>query len=530
MDVPFMLATMARRGLLRPGRPDQVGRQLNALRRYGFGLAGELRSTAARHPDRPAIIDDSGVRTYGQLLRRSERLAGTLRATLGLGELPGGYRGSHAAADPEPGGRIGVMCRNHGGMIEAMVAGNMLGVDTVLVNTGVSGAQLVDIAQEQGLRAIVHDHEFAEHVATLPREVARITESQLGDLIWQSDSKTLAPPTRVGRTIVLTSGTTGAPKGARRPAPNGFTALTTIISRIPLRSGDRTMIAAPIFHTWGYAGLQICLAMGNTVVLHRRFDPAQALDAVVNEECRAMFAVPVMLQRILEVPVRRTRLQVVAVSGSALRGGLASRFQDAYGEVLFNLYGSTEASWASIATPEDLRRNPATAGRPPRGTRVAILDRAGGPTPVGQTGRIFVGNEMLFEGYTNGAGKEIRDGLLDTGDLGHFDAEGLLQVDGRADDMIISGGENVFPSQVEELLASLPQVREVAVVGVDDEEFGQRLVAWLALHHGERLDAEAVREYVRLRLARFYVPREVRFVELLPRNATGKVVPRLLPW
>jgi acyl-CoA synthetase (AMP-forming)/AMP-acid ligase II len=161
---------------------------------------------------------------------------------------------------------------------------------------------------------------------------------------------------------------------------------------------------------------------------------------------------------------------------------------------------------------------------------VAILDPHGAPLPTGRTGRIFVGNDMLFEGYTNGAGKEVRDGLLDTGDLGHLDADGLLQVDGRVDDMIVSGGENVFPSQVEELLASLPQVREVAVVGVDDDEFGQRLVAWLALHHGERLDAEAVREYVRIRLARFCVPREVRFVDALPRNATGKVVPRLLPW
>jgi acyl-CoA synthetase (AMP-forming)/AMP-acid ligase II len=306
--------------------------------------------------------------------------------------------------------------------------------------------------------------------------------------------------------------------------------LTSIISRIPLHAGDRAFIAAPIFHTWGYAGVQICLAMAGTIVLHRRFDPALALDAIVDEGCQALFAVPVMLQRILEVPVRRTRLRVVAVSGSALRGGLANRFQDAYGEVLYNLYGSTEASWASIATPDELRRNPATAGRPPRGTRVQILDQRGVRLPAGHTGRIFVGNDMLFEGYTNGSGREIRDGLLDTGDLGHLDTDGLLQVDGRADDMIISGGENVFPSQVEELLAGLPQVREVAAIGVDDEEYGQRLVAWLALHEGERLDAEAVREYVRLRLARFYVPREVRFIDALPRNATGKVVPRLLPW
>jgi acyl-CoA synthetase (AMP-forming)/AMP-acid ligase II len=222
-------------------------------------------------------------------------------------------------------------------------------------------------------------------------------------------------------------------------------------------------------------------------------------------------------------------LRVVAVSGSALPGGLATRFMDGYGDVLYNLYGSTEASWVSIATPNDLRRAPGTAGRPPHGTKVAILDEEGKPLPEGKVGRIFVSNDMLFEGYTSGATAQTHEGLLSTGDLGHVD-DGLLFVDGREDDMIISGGENVFPSEVEDLLAGLPQVREVAVVGVSDTEFGQRLAAYLALHPGERLDADAVREYVHHFLARFSVPRDVYFVHALPRNATGKVVTRELPY
>ncbi len=237
-----------------------------------------------------------------------------------------------------------------------------------------------------------------------------------------------------------------------------------------------------------------------------------------------------MLQRLLEQEPRPGRLRVVAVSGSALPGNLATRFMDAYGDVLYNLYGSTEASWVSIATPAELRRAPSTAGRPPHGTRVAILDRNGQPVPAGRPGHIHVGNDMLFEGYTNGTPRAFHSGLMATGDLGHVDDEGLLFVDGREDDMIISGGENVFPSEVENLLAGLPQVREVAVIGVPDLEFGQRLAAWIALQPGEWLDGDAVREYVRRNLARFSVPRDVRFVRALPRNATGKVVPRLLPW
>jgi acyl-CoA synthetase (AMP-forming)/AMP-acid ligase II len=327
---------------------------------------------------------------------------------------------------------------------------------------------------------------------------------------------------------VLTSGTTGTPKGARRPTPAGFGPLVSIIDRIPLRAGDRVLIAAPLFHTWGYAALQVCFALRATVVLQRRFEPKATAEALAEHGCQAMFAVPVMVQRMLEAgpPSRRPPLRAVAVSGSALPGGLAPRFMDAYGDVLYNLYGSTEASWASIATPAELRRAPNTAGRPPRGTRVAILDPDGRTLPAGQVGRIFVGNDMLFEGYTSGAGREVHDGLLSTGDLGHLDADGLLFVDGREDDMIVSGGENVFPSEVEDLLARLPQVWEVAVVGVPDAEYGQRLAAFVALHPGERLDADGVREHVRQRLARFSVPRDVHVVDALPRNATGKVVTR----
>lgn len=515
MDLPFVVTTLTRRGLLTPGRPIRVASQLNALRRWGWSLAGELRQAAARDPDRTAVVDEHGTElTYRELLDRAERMARSLRAGFGV----------------QTGDRIGVLCRNHHGLIETIVAATVLGVDAVLVNTGLSAAQLATVTEEQRLRVLVHDDEFAERVVALPAELPRVDERAREELVAGALPGDLHPPERDGRIIVLTSGTTGAPKGARRPTPNGFGPLVSIIDRIPLHTRDRVMIAAPIFHTWGFAALQVCFALRATIVLHRRFDPAATLAALVTHRCDALFAVPVMVQRLMEVPPPdpRPALKVVAVSGSALPGGLATRFMDVYGDVLYNLYGSTEVSWASIAGPAELRAAPTTAGRPPHGTRVRILDATGQPVPDGQVGRIFVGNEMLFEGYTSGGARESRDGLLDTGDLGRLTADGLLFVDGRADDMIVSGGENVFPSEVENLLAQLPQVREVAVIGVPDEEYGQRLAAFLALHPGETLDPDAVREYVRHYLARFSVPRDVVFVKYLPRNATGKVLTREL--
>lgn len=515
MITPFDVAILARRGLLNPGSPVRVAAQLKALHRWGFSLTGELRQAAARDPERVALIDERrGEITYRQLLTNAERLARALHGTTGVRE----------------GDRIGLLCRNHAGMAEAMVAGTLLGADTVLVNTGLSPAQLATVAEEQGLRVLIHDAEFAEKVLALPSTVERIAEEQAASLVAQAPPGELRPPTRDGRTIVLTSGTTGTPKGARRRTPSGLGPLVSIIHRIPLHARDRLMIVAPLFHTWGYAALQISFALRATAVLQRRFEPAGCVALAAQHRVRGLFAVPVMLQRLLDVPPPRPNpLRIVAVSGSALPGGLATRFMDVYGDVLYNLYGSTEVSWASIATPRDLRAAPQTAGRPPHGTRLKIFGPNGEPAPPGQVGRIFVGNEMLFEGYTSGAAKESRDGLIATGDLGHIDHDGLLFVVGREDDMIISGGENVFPSEVENLLADLPQVREVAVIGVPDPEYGQRLAAYLALHPGEWLDADAVREYVRRYRARFCVPRDVYFVAHLPRNATGKVVARDLP-
>ncbi len=241
-----------------------------------------------------------------------------------------------------------------------------------------------------------------------------------------------------------------------------------------------------------------------------------------------------MLQRILELPPEAfakydlSSLRVIAASGSALLGELATEVMDRFGDVLYNLYGSTEVAWATIATPEDLRAAPGTAGRPPRGTVVKIVDDEGREVPRGQTGRIFVGNEMVFEGYTGGGNKQVLEGLMSSGDVGHFDDGGRLFIDGRDDEMIVSGGENVFPREVEDLLAGRDDVQEVAVVGVDDEQFGQRLKAFVVPAAGRQPSEDDLKEHVRRNLARFKVPREFVFVDALPRNATGKVLKREL--
>ncbi|MFD1147441.1 AMP-binding protein [Saccharothrix hoggarensis] len=515
------LATLVRAGVVRPMRPDRLLGVVDAFLRWGVTVAFGFATGAARHPDRPAIVDDAGTLTYAEVDERTTRLAH------GLHDL--GVRA---------GSKVAVLCRNHRGFVETVTACVKLGAHTVLLNTGLSPAQVATVLREQDVTVVVADTEFRALLANAPRKVRRVmawvdgaTKSRtLDQLIADSPATPLPGRPPRGRMIVLTSGTTGAPKGARRPEPASLTPAAALLSRIPLRAGDRFSVPVPLFHTWGLAAFQIGLVLGATFVLRRKFDPEQTVADARRHRCDALFVVPVMLHRVLDVDGRPDLpdLRVVASSGSALPPPVARRCLRDLGPVLYNLYGSTEVSWVSIARPDELRRRPDTAGLPPHGTRLAILDEHGDAVPVGVTGRIFVANDMLFDGYTNGSGKEVRDGLMATGDVGYRDDDGLLFVAGRDDEMIVSGGENVYPREVEDLLAGLPGVREAAVVGVPDEEFGHRLAAYVVCDEPGALDEDAVREHVRDNLARFSVPRDVVFVDSLPRNATGKVLKREL--
>jgi fatty-acyl-CoA synthase len=342
------------------------------------------------------------------------------------------------------------------------------------------------------------------------------------------------PPARDGRVTILTSGTTGTPKGAGRGNPESMDPAVALLSKIPLRSGQTTHVAAPLFHSWGFAHFTLGMLLGSTYVLQRKFDPEQCLAEVSRHQCDSLVVVPVMMARILELPeeVRRkydvSCLKVVAASGSALPGDLANRWMDEFGDNLYNLYGSTEVAWASIATPDDLRAAPGTAGRAPRGTVLRMYDENGVEVPTGQTGRIFVGNEMMFEGYTGGGTKDMIDGLMATGDVGRLDEAGRLFVEGRDDEMIVSGGENVFPKEVEDLLSRHPAVADVAAIGVDDKDFGQRLKAFVVPEKGKKPSEDELKKHVKSNLARYKVPKEIELLDELPRNATGKVLKREL--
>jgi fatty-acyl-CoA synthase len=307
-----------------------------------------------------------------------------------------------------------------------------------------------------------------------------------------------------------------------------------VLSHVPFKSGEVTSLPAPMFHALGYLHATIAMMLGTTLVLRRRFKPAMVLADIEKHKVTAVVVVPVMLSRILDALEAMdskpdlSSLRIVFVSGSQLGAELATRALKELGPVIYNLYGSTEIAFATIARPKDLSINPATVGPVVRGVKVKILDDNGNEVPQGEVGRIFVGNAFPFEGYTGGGGKQIVDGLLSSGDVGYFDEHGLLYVSGRDDEMIVSGGENVFPAEIEDLVSGHPDVVEATALGVDDEEWGSRLRCFVVKTEGATIDEDAIKHYVREHLARYKVPREVIFLDELPRNPTGKILKREL--
>ncbi|MGA8986869.1 AMP-binding protein [Aeromicrobium sp.] len=505
-------------GLARPVGPRTVVRLAAAGLRHQVSASALLALSAAQWPDRACIIDDDGPTSYAEVYARTSNLAGALRS--------GGV--TH-------GSRVGVMCRNHVGFVVASFAALWADAELVLVNTDFSGPQLGAVAADQGLDLIVHDEEFAGRISIAGLDDIAVIADRPGPGSMAALEALALPPPRTGgrhgRLVILTSGTTGAPKGSRRDADllGALAPVSSLLRGIGLRSGDPVLIAPPVFHGFGLAYLLMSLALGCPVVLTRRFEAEDVLRRVERDRVAVVFAVPVMLNRLLDVPkeLRSTldlsSLRAVQSGAAPLAPALADRFMDAFGDVLHDVYGSTETGWSTLATPADLRAAAGTVGRSLRGVSVRILDADDGRLPPGAIGGIFISSGMTAPTYTSGGGKRIVDGHVSTGDLGHLDASGRLFIDGREDDMIVSGGENVFPGEVEDLLDAHPAVQEAYVHGVDDQEFGQRLRAVVVLSAGAELSEAEVRSYVRERLARYKVPRDVEFTEALERTATGKV-------
>ncbi len=501
------------------------------IRKWGeIGMLPAL--NARRTPNRTAIIDDDGSLTYKELDEATNAVA--------HGLLAKGVRGGDGVA---------ILARNHRWFSIANFGCARVGARIILLNSEFSGPQIKEVAEREGAKLIIHDDEYTQAVSQADPPLGKLralgtnpdsdepsgsTDETLADLVAQNSKSPAPKATKHASIIILTSGTTGTPKGANRSTPPTLAPIGGILSHVPFKAGEVTSLPSPMFHALGYLHATIAMFLGSTLVLRRRFKPTLVLQDIEKHKVTALVVVPVMLSRILaaveqlENKPDLSSLRIVFVSGSALGADLAERALKDIGPVVYNMYGSTEIAFATIAEPKHLQRNSSTVGPVVKGVKVKIFDENGNELPKGEVGRIFVGTTFPFEGYTGGGGKQIIDGLLSSGDVGYFDDDGLLYISGRDDEMIVSGGENVFPAEVEDLITGHPDVVEATAIGVEDKEWGHRLRAFVVKKQDASLDEDTVKRYVRDHLARYKVPREVIFLDELPRNPTGKILKREL--
>lgn len=526
-----MLATLWRAGLIAPMRPDRYLRMGLAMRRAGLTATVGFAAAAARCPDRPGIIDELGTLTWKQLDDRCDALGVALQ--------------KHEPLKPTAGSpaTVAVMCRNHRGFVEALVGANRIGADVLLLNTSFAGPAMAEVIAREGADVVIYDQEFA---ATVDRalqdtpDVVKILgwvdgdhgdlatiESLIGDHLGHRPE----PATRKSDIILLTSGTTGSPKGAKRSAGSGGSGdLKAILDRIPWRAEEPIVIAAPMFHAWGFSQLLFAALLACPIVTRRKFDPAATLALIDRHRATGLAVVPVMFDRIMDLPDEvRNRysgksLRFATASGSRMRPDIVTAFMDQFGDVIYNNYNATEAGMIATATPADLRAAPDTAGKPADGTELRVLDADQREVPAGEVGQIFVRSGTLFDGYTSGSTKDFHDGFMATGDMGYLDDAGRLFVVGRDDEMIVSGGENVYPIEVEKVLVAHPEVAEATVLGVDDAEYGQRLAAFVVLTDGGAATVDDLKAHVRANLANYKVPRDITMLGELPRGSTGKIL------
>ena len=519
-----LLDTMRRSGLIAPMRPDKYVRIAAVMRRENMSATSGFASAAQRCPDRPGLIDERGTLTWREIDQRCDSFGAALQA------LPDGQ--------PKT---VGLMCRNHRGFVDALVAANRIGTDVLLLNTSFAGPALAEVVAREGADAVIYDEEFTETVDKALAESSSATRI----VAWTDNPQRHKPtidkmidahagqqPKRAAeksRTVLLTSGTTGTPKGAKLTSGDPM-ALKSILDRTPWRTEETVVIVAPMFHAWGFSQLIFAASMACTIVTRRKFDPEATLELIDRHRATGLCVVPVMFDRIMDLPgevldrYSGRSLRFAAASGSRMRPDVVISFMDRFGDVIVNNYNATEAGLIASATPEDLRAAPDTAGKPAPGTEIRILDKDHKQVPTGEVGQIFVRSSTLFDGYTSGSTKDFHDGFMASGDMGYLDSDGRLFVVGRDDEMIVSGGENVYPVEVERVLAAHPEVAEATVLGVDDEQYGQRLAAFVVLGPGSSATPDDLKTHVRENLANYKVPRDVVVLDELPRSSTGKIL------
>ncbi|MEO8799580.1 MAG: AMP-binding protein [Polyangiaceae bacterium] len=495
---------------------------------------------AANSPDKVALRFRGRATTFGELDARMDRVAAALLAR-GLGR-----RSS-----------IVLMMKNRPEFLELQSAASRIGGAAVSVSWRSTADELAYLTRHSGSQMICFEDELWPAVEGAAKKLGipgamlvsingTVKETASYADLLTAEPVTLPPidPEKDGAVVIYTSGTTGKPKGAVRKFPrDALPAALRFIAETPMRVDDVHLVTCPLYHSTAFGFVALSHILGAEVVIMDEFKPEHFLRDVATYKVTTTAMVPTMIHRVLQLGEAELKkhdtssLRCIFSGGAPLPGPLATAAMDQLGDVVFNFYGATETGLVTLAKPADLRACPSTIGRPIPGNDIRLLDDAGREVEKGKVGELFVKNNLLVAGYHKDEGAtndSMKDGYFSVGDLARVDRDGRYFIEGRKRDMIISGGVNVYPAEVEGVLEEHPGVAEVAVVGVTDQEWGERVEAVVVRNKTTHTDMDdktfegELKTWARSRLSGPKVPRTYVFLERLPRNPTGKVLKREL--
>jgi fatty-acyl-CoA synthase len=515
-------------GMMWELRPSGVVQLLRMINRDYQNPSAVFTIHAKNQPDRVALRFRGRGLTYAELDDRIDRLASGL--------ISRGLQRKQAVL---------VMMKNRPEFIELGAAAGRVGAAAVSVSWRSTPSELAYLAGNSGARFVFFDHELAATIEQA-REKIDLPKDRFvaigGDVagctryedFLSAQKQAIEGDDEGAAVVTYTSGTTGKPKGAVRRFPKEmFSQILEFIAVTPIKCDDVHLVVCPMYHMTAWAFLTMTFAVGGTVVLADDFKPESFLEVVEKERVTTTAMVPTMLNRLVSagpdaINARRTRsLRAIFCGGAQLQGQLAIQAMDLLGDVVFNFYGATELGIVTLASPADLRAAPGTIGPIVPGNEVLLLDDQKNPVKNGDVGELYVKNAMLVAGYhgnEDAMRESMHAGYFSVGDLARRDGDGRFFIEGRKRDMVITGGVNVYPAEVENAIEEHPQVLEAAVVGVPDPEWGERVKAFVVARSGERIDGEQLKQFLRERIAGPKIPREYAFIDALPRNPTGKVL------
>ena len=487
--------------------PLGIYRLITAIHKYGLNLMTLLCIAGRTHTDKPALVDDTEILTYKELLSQTEKLAIVLKEKYQI----------------KKGQKVGFLCKNHASLVKAIFASSLLGADIYLLNAEMSQNQLNKLLNGYDFDYIIYDNQLSSLIAQSKYTQEKIlsyheTLPAINNLInLKVSEKSKLQRNSTGKLVLLTGGTTGDSKtAAHKPSLFNFlNPFKTLLTKLNLTKCNNPYIATPIYHGYGIAVLFLFMALGKKMIISNSFDPNKACRLIREHKVEVITVVPLMINKMLKTnPEDLKSLTCIVSGGALLNPKLVGDVFNKLGDVLYNLYGTSEAGLNIIATPQDLRYSPNTIGKKINGVQLKILDGNKNKVELGTVGQFCIKNAWSMGNSKNP--------WIETGDLGYQDNKGYYFLCGRVGDMVVSAGENVYPAEIEKVLINHPLVEDVAIIGVSDEDFGQRLKAFVHLFKDVIITEAELFEWLKPRVARFQMPKNIIIVNEMPYTPLGK--------